>query len=186
MGGDSRPEIHAIFPDMGAKTLISPEEYLAMHFSEREPEYVRGELREKPMPDIVHGMIQALLAALLRPLTASGLVPASEVRCRVAADDFRLPDVALFRLTDLSANEPPSAPALMVAEIVSKDEKRVELIDKLRDYAAWGVPNIWIVDPWLRRLAVWRNDTEIPVEALALPEYGFEVRLAELIEGLPL
>ena len=74
----------------------------------------------------------------------------------------------------------------MVAEIVAKDEKRIELIAKLRDYAGWGVPNIWIIDPWLRRLAVWRNDTEVPVEALSLPEYGFEVRLKQLIEGLPL
>jgi Uma2 family endonuclease len=170
---------------MGAKTLISPEEYLAMHFPDRGPEYVRGELREKPMPDSIHGAIQAMLIVLLDQLRRQhGLSIRPENRCRVGPDAFRLPDVAVF------AREPfellPTIPAIVVAEIVSKEERRVELIDKLRDYAAWGVPNIWIVDPWSRRLAVWRNDAEIPVSALTLPEYGLEVRLDQLIEGLPL
>jgi Uma2 family endonuclease len=171
---------------MSTKVLISPEEYLAMHFADRQPEYVRGELKEKPLPDIVHGMIQLLLGTLLQRLAAHGLLAATEVRCQVAPDKYRLPDVALFRVTGLRIELVPSEPALLVAEIVSKDDAHVDLVSKLRDYAAWGVPNIWIVDPWTRRLAVWRDDTEIPVAALTLPEYGFEVRLEQLIEGLPL
>ena len=170
---------------MGTKTLISPEEYLAMHFPDGEPEYVRGELKEKPLPDSFHSEIQALLVLLLGHLRrTNNLRIRTEVRCEVNAGVYRLPDVALFPAAPFE--KIPSTPALMVAEIVSSDEKRVDLIAKLRDYAAWGVPNIWIVDPWSRWLAVWRNDTEIPVEALSLPEYGFEVRLDQLIEGLPL
>jgi Uma2 family endonuclease len=111
---------------------------------------------------------------------------ASEVRCRIAGDVYRLPDIALFSAAQLETAAPPERPPLMVAEIVSKDDRQVDLIAKLRDYAAWGVPNIWIIDPWSRRLAVWRNDTEVPVEVLSLPDYGFEVRLEQLIEGLPL
>jgi Uma2 family endonuclease len=174
-----------MFREMGTKALISPEEYLAMHFSEREPEYVRGELKEKPLPDILHGMIQMLFGTVLRRLIAFALVPASEVRCRVRADAYRLPDVALFHVADVRPGEIPSTPPLMITEIVSRDEKHVELIAMLRDYAAWGVPNIWIVDPWTRRLAVWRNDSDVPVDALSLPEYDFEVRLEQLMEGLP-
>jgi Uma2 family endonuclease len=169
---------------MGTKTLISPEEYLKTYFPEREPEYVRGELKEKPLPDIIHGLLQIKLGALLSRLGSHGVVPASEVRCRVGPDVYRLPDLALFSAGPFE--KIPSAPPLMVAEIVSEDEKRTELIAKLRDYAAWGVPNIWIVDPWSRRLAVWQNDREIPVDVLSIPEYGFEVRLDQLIEGLRL
>ncbi len=43
---------------MGSK--VTPEQYLATYY-EREPEYVRGELKEKPSPDWVHSQIQALL-----------------------------------------------------------------------------------------------------------------------------
>jgi Uma2 family endonuclease len=167
------------------KPLISPQEYLTMHFSEREPEYVRGELKEKPMPDSIHAMVQGMLIVLLDQLRRQhGLTVRPENRCKVGPDVFRLPDVAVFAPTPFELL--PTTPAIVIAEIVSKDEKRGELIGKLRDYAAWGVPNIWIVDPWLKRLAVWQKDMEIPVEALMLPEYGFEVRLEQLIEGLPL
>ena len=170
---------------MGTKALISPAEYLAMHFAEREPEYVHGELKEKAEPASFHSEIQALLVMRLGALRrTSDLRIRTEVRCEVARDVYRLPDVAVFRA--IPFENIPSTPALMVAEIVSKDDRQVDVIAKLRDYAAWGVPNIWIIDPWSRRLAVWRNDTEVPVEVLALPEYGFEVRLEHLIEGLPL
>jgi Uma2 family endonuclease len=170
---------------MGAKALISPAEYLAMHFAEREPEYVHGELKEKALPDSFHSEIRALLVLLLGGLRRiADLRIRTEVRCEVAPDVYRLPDVALFHGAPFE--QIPSTPALMVAEIVSKDDRQVDLIAKLRDYAVWGVPNIWIIDPWSRRLAVWRNDTEVPVEALSLPEYGLEVRLEQLIEGLPL
>jgi Uma2 family endonuclease len=170
---------------MGSKTLISPEEYLATSFPDREPEYVHGELKEKPMPDAVHAEIQALLAALLVALGHKHqLRVRTENRCRVAPGVYRLPDVAVFHATPFE--RVPTVPPILVVEVVSEDEKRVDLIAKLRDYAAWGVPNIWIVDPWSRLLAVWKNDSEMHVEALSLPEYGFEVRLEQLTEGLPL
>ena len=172
---------------MGTKALISPEEYLAMYFPERESEYVHGELKEKPMPDAFHGLIQALLVHLLMLgglRRNHKLRVGAEVRCRLSAGVYRLPDVALFHPEPFE--KVPSKPPLMVAEIVSQDEKRVDLIEKLRDYADWGVPNICIVDPWSRRLAVWKDDREVPVEALSLPQYEFEVRLEQLIEGLPL
>jgi Uma2 family endonuclease len=178
--------LHVIFPDMGTKTLMSPEEYLATHFPEREPEYVHGEIKEKPLPDRIHGHIQIMLGILLAAVIERfHLGPGSEVRSRLAPDLYRLPDFALFR-NDAPYESVPSIPPVMVAEIISKDDQRVELIQKLREYAAWGVPHIWIIDPWTRRLAVWKNDTEVPVEALTLPEYEFEVRLDQLLKGLPL
>lgn len=128
---------------MGTKTLISPEQYLATHY-EREPEYVRGEIRQKPTPDRIHSWIAGLLIGLLR--NASRRISAeAEVRCRLAPDVYRLPDIALF-----SKAEPfvrlPVTPPLAVIEVVSEDEKHVELLEKLRDYENWGVPLIWVVN----------------------------------------
>jgi Uma2 family endonuclease len=143
---------------MGTKALISPEQYLATHY-EREPEYVRGELKEKPMPDRIHGHIQAMLIVLFRA-AAKHLSAEAEVRCRLAPDVYRLPDIALFSNNDL--------------------------LEKLRDYEQWGVPRIWVVNPWTKTLAEWRNGALLPIDSLTLPEYGLEVRLQQLIEGLPL
>jgi Uma2 family endonuclease len=170
---------------MGTKALISPEQYLATHY-EREPEYVRGELKEKPMPDRLHRRIQVLLGVLLNSLSSVHRLSAeSEVRCRLAPDVYRLPDVALFDLRkhfDLLPTEPP----LLVIEIVSTDERYTELLEKLLDYETWGVPRIWLVNPWNRQLAVWKDGTMRTVDALTLPEYGFEVRMDQLLEGIEL
>ena len=161
---------------MGTKALISPEQYVATHY-EWEPEYVRGQLKERPMPDRIHGHIRALLCHLF--FSASKQIgPLLSVRCRLAHDVFRLPDVAVF-----SKAEPfvlmPVTPPLAVIQVVAEDEKHVDLIERLRDYEQWGVPRIWVVNPCMKALAEWRNGA-------LLPMYGIEFRLEQLIEGLPL
>ncbi len=170
---------------MGSKVLISPEQYLATYY-EREPEYVRGELKEKPLPDQLHACIQGLLITFLNSLrTAHNVRVAPEVRCRIAPDTYRLPDVALFS-RDMPFELLPTAPPLLVIEVVSRDERYMDLIEKLQDYEAWGVPRIWVVNPWSRQLAVWKDGALQTVEALTLPEFQFEVRLEQLLEGTPL
>ncbi len=169
---------------MGSKVLISPELYLATYY-EREPEYVRGELKEKPMPDRLHGCIQGQLIALLNSLEAAHIVRAApEVRCRIAPDIYRLPDIALFSL-DMPFELLPTDPPLLVIEVVSKDERQVDLVERLQDYEAWEVPRIWVVNPWSRQLAVWKDGTLVTVEALTLPEFQFEVRMEQLLKRIP-
>ena len=165
---------------------MSPAEYLAMHFPEREPEYVRGKLRDKPTPDWIHGMLQArlcwMLLAALQPL---GFNVGSEVRCKLGEENFRLPDVAVFppgQPTDLLPDSPP----FVAVEIVSKDEKYTELLEKLEDYRTWGIPNIWVVDPWRKRLSVFDQSGLRNVDALSLPEQKFETGVDELLKDLPL
>jgi Uma2 family endonuclease len=126
------------------------------------------------------------LITILNSLKSTHAISAeAEVRCRLAPDLYRLPDIAVFSL-----HEPfdllPSKPPLVVIEVISKDDRASDLVIKLGEYERWGVPRIWVVDPWAKRLAVWKNGALLPVDALTLPEYDFEVRLDQLIEGLPL
>jgi Uma2 family endonuclease len=170
---------------MGTKTLITPEQYLATHY-EREPEYVRGELKEKALPDRLHGRIQMLLGILLNSMASRhNLSVESEVRCRLAPDVYRIPDIALFDLRKPFDLLPTEAP-LLVVEIVSRDERYTELVEKLQDDEKWGVPRIWIVNPWNSQLAFWKSGAMQTVEALTMPEFGFEVRMDQLLEGIDL
>jgi Uma2 family endonuclease len=167
---------------MRTNELISPEQYLAIHY-EREPEYVRGEIRERPMPDAIHAWIQRVLLLMFIP-AKHALIALPELGCRVAPDLYRLPDVAVL-LAGERIQRVPSTPPLGVIEIVSREEHHVELGEKLRDYHAWGVPHIWVVDSWLKRLCVWSNNTLVPIDALSLPAHNFEVRLSHLLDGMP-
>jgi Uma2 family endonuclease len=168
---------------MGAKTLISPEEYLGTRY-EWEPEYVRGELKERPMPDRVHGIIEGRLAYLLILLAKQhGINAATNVRCRLAADVYRLPDIALLRHEPF---EPiPTIPPTMVAEILSRDDAMVDVEEKAAEYAEWGVKNIWLVNPWRRRLQVWNGDQFTTVSKFELPEFGWSCTIDDLMEGIP-
>ena len=167
---------------MGSKVLLSPEQYLATHY-EREPEYVRGEIKEKPLPDAIHSWIQRVLLMMFVP-SQNGLFALAELRCQVAINVYRLPDVAVFLAGD-RISRVPSTPPLAVIEIVSEDERYIELLEKLRDYAGWCVPHVWVVDPWTRQLACWQNGALVPIDALRLPEHDFDVRLDDLLKDLP-
>jgi Uma2 family endonuclease len=168
---------------MSTKALITPEQYLATHY-DREPEYVRGELREKPMPDAVHAWLQRALLLMFVP-AKHGLIALPEVRCRVGPDLYRLPDVAVFAAGE-RIERVPATPPLAVIEIVSQDERHVELVEQLRDYETWGVSHIWVVDAWTKRLSIWSGGALLPVDVLRLPEHNFEVRLNQLLDGMPI
>ena len=36
----------------------------------------------------------------------------------------------------------------MVAEILSRDDSMVDVEEKTAEDAAWGVRNVWLVNPW--------------------------------------
>jgi len=63
---------------------------------------------------------------------------------------------------------------------VSPDDRISKVIEKLREYRAFGVPNIWLIDPEARQLYVFDSSGLHEVESLALAEYGFSVTSAEL------
>jgi len=82
--------------------------------------------------------------------------------------------VALFR-GSLPENQVPSDPPLVVVEIVSPDDPYPVLFAKLEDYRAWGVPNIWIVEPTLKKFQVYRDGSLTQVRQFELPESNFRI-----------
>src|SRR5579863_10488846 len=76
---------------MATKALITPKQYFATQF-EREPELVRGELVERPLPTFPHGNIQLRMGSRLMALQQSYPVfTGVEVRVRIAPDLYRIP-----------------------------------------------------------------------------------------------
>ncbi len=157
---------------MAAKTLITAEQYLATPF-EYEPEFVRGEMVERPLPNKTHSRIQQLLAVLLHRI--GFCYP--ELRVRVAQDAYRIPDISLFE--EEPEGEVPASPPLVVVEIVSPDDRHLELMQKLQEYRAWGVAHIWVVEPELKALHVFDGGL-IEKQRLELPKLGFSIAPTDL------
>ena len=75
----------------------------------------------------------------------------------LAPPRIRIPDVAVFHPQE-PAELVPSDPPLVVVEIVSREDRHTEIIQKFEEYRAWGVPHIWLADPWQRQLSVYGDN----------------------------
>ena len=74
----------------------------------------------------------------------------------------------------------PSDPAELVVEVVSEDDRQVEILEKLAEFHAWGVKHIWVVVPWTRKLFVYDNSGYHEVPSFDLPEFGAKISTAEI------
>jgi Uma2 family endonuclease len=171
------------FKQMATKTQIRAEDYLRMTF-EHDAEFVHGEIVERSMPDLTHGRLQGLVVIEFGKLTPTHrLYPCVEVRMRVAPSVYRVPDVAVFadRLPNQSV---PDQPPLVVVEILSKDDRYSDLMQKLEEYRKWGVTHIWVVDPALKRFSMYTDLGLQNVSSLSLSDYPLQLTPAELFADL--
>jgi Uma2 family endonuclease len=136
------------------------EEWAAM--PEDEPgELVDGRLEEEDVPDLVHALVVSwLVHELGTRLGRGGFVFGSAAKYAVREDRGRKPDVAVYFCSDgshLPRRGIVRVPPDVVVEVVSpspRDERR-DRIEKLDEYAAFGVRYYWIFDPSLQSLEVF-------------------------------
>lgn len=127
---------------------------------EDEPgELVDGELVEEEMPSFVHEVVVIWLGAILRAWASArgGMVAGSGLKLKVSRTRGRMADVVVyFRRGRVQARGIVTVPPDVAIEIVSpdpKDQKR-DRIEKLDEYAAFGVRYYWLVSPELRSVEI--------------------------------
>jgi len=69
-----------------------------------------------------------------------------EQRTRLSPSRIRIPDVSVFP-RDLPIEQVFTRPQLIAIEVLSPEDRLVRTQEKIDDYIAFNVPNIWIVDP---------------------------------------
>jgi Uma2 family endonuclease len=128
---------------------------------EDEPgELVDGQLVEEEVPDAIHEVIVTWVIGVLRGwiIVQGGLVLGSDAKFVVSAPRGRKPDASAYLP---GSQKPPRRGAITVppdimVEVVSatpRDARR-DRVDKLHEYAAFGVPWYWIMDPQERTLEI--------------------------------
>jgi Uma2 family endonuclease len=131
---------------------------------EDEPgELVDGRLEEEELASFVHEAVVVWLVRVLGAwiISKGGFVFTSEAKFALTPSRGRKPDVSVF----LPGRKPQrvgasTVPPDIMIEVVSptpRDERR-DRVEKLRDYAAFGVRWYWLVDPELRTFEVLELD----------------------------
>lgn len=152
-------------------------------------EFTDGRIEMLPMPTSRHQLILLRLYERFKAALGAGGGPVlvAPLRLRIRQGKFREPDLLmLFRREDQRFQEAYWLGADLVAEVVSADDPRRDLEDKMRDYAEAGIPEYWIVNPLDDSITVWvledgayrlhglfgRGQT---ARARGLPDFGLDV-----------
>lgn len=135
-----------------APIAMSIDEWAAM--SEDEPgELVDGYLQEEEMPGLLHEITVGWLVNNLWSWFAlrGGLVFGSSAKFAISASNGRKPDLTMYLPghPPLPRHGAVRVPPDVVVEIITPTPRDVrrDRVEKLDDYAAFGVRYYWIVDP---------------------------------------
>ena len=164
----------AASPDSSA---VSLEEYLRTSY-DPDVEFVDGLLVER-LGDWLHSLIQSNILAVLRRKYPH-LKVVVELRSKTAATRYRIPDVTVLLA-------PPTTrylleAAFLVVEVFSEDDSMTRVIGKLQEYPALGVPNIWLIDPRMKLMSVYRPPALVEIEGdtIAVADGSVELSRAEI------
>jgi Uma2 family endonuclease len=158
--------------------LMSLAEWAAM--PEDEPgELVDGRLVEEEVADSPHEAVVSWIQYFLTGWTMprGGAVFGSEAKYAVGTGRGRKPDISVFFTVSrkLPRRGAVTFPPDLIVEVVSPTPRdgRRDRVEKLREYAAFGVHWYWLVDPRLRTL-----------EILELGRDGHHAQLLSAAEGV--
>ncbi|MBV8151108.1 MAG: Uma2 family endonuclease [Candidatus Eremiobacteraeota bacterium] len=167
--------------------------YHEIVFPETKPEteWVRGRPLQKVSPQRTHSKLQVAMANRLNAWAAGRGDVGTEWRFRIAPPgEIRrplVPDIAyvsnerLRPLSDEDLEVPPLAPDLAV-EILSPDDRRADVNDKIHTYLRAGSSLVMVVDPKQRivelhdPLRAALLDESRAIQHHALPGFSYGVR----------
>jgi Uma2 family endonuclease len=159
-------------------------------------ELVRGRLVVREPPGTYHGRISATLVWLMESFVREhrlGATYAQDTGFKIFSnpDTVRAPDAAFVSWNRLSSIPTSGYAAIapdLVAEVVSPDDRRGELLAKVGDWLDAGVRLVWVIDPGRKEVHVHRPDGSISILGVSdvvdgedtLP--GFHFTVSDLLE----
>ena len=158
---------------MAATLNTALSEYLATSYRP-DREFVHGEIRGRNVGEPSHRNAQMRILELLRANRSIwNIVALPELRVQVSAERFRIPDVCALR-DGAPYEEVVTHPPLLCVEILSKDDRMSDMLERVEDYLRMGVACVWVIDPRTRRgwehLRDQQHDPGHGVRSIGYPE----------------
>jgi Uma2 family endonuclease len=148
--------------------LLTADDVLELSYPGKVVELVRGRLVVKEPPSTRHGRAEAnlsyFLAAFVRAHALGIVVSGAGFKITENPDTVRAPDVAFVPQERAAAiperNYAAFAPILL-AEIVSPNDRPGEVLAKVADWLDAGARIVWVVDPQRSVAQVYRGDGSV-------------------------
>jgi len=109
-----------------------------------------------------------------------------ELRSQTSPTRYRLPDICV--MLELPQTKYLLDAAFLAVEILSEDDSMTRMMEKLEEYERKGVPNIWLIDPRRRKMAVYSNGGLTEVRGNRIATTGdpcLELTRDEIFKDLP-
>jgi Uma2 family endonuclease len=168
---------------MDVATLIPVEEYLETSYSP-DREFRDGVLLERNVGDKAHAWLQIRLGAyILNRRKQWNIHPYTELRVKVREKWYPIPDVCIYSLADFDGRYPTKPPLLWI-EILSHDDRMIDVWAKATELVENGVPYVWIIDPNTLASELRTPDgiESVREGTLRIPGTPIVIPLAEVIE----
>ncbi len=126
---------------------LTLEEYLQTAYHP-DCDFVDGHLEERNVGTFEHGHLQLQLGFwFISHQKEWNIRVASELRTRVSSTSIRLPDVAVVPNDESRGEQVRATPPIIAIEILSPQDRMPRVLERLDDFLAMGVPNVWLLDP---------------------------------------
>jgi Uma2 family endonuclease len=134
---------------MPASTLVSVEEYLNTSY-DPDCDYVDGRVVERNLGELDHSDLQTEIAVYFRLRRKQWRAHAFvEQRVQVSPTRFRIPDVCVM-LGPKPTEQIFRTPPFLAIEVLSKKDRKRDVLEKVEDYLRFGVPYVWVINPRTR------------------------------------
>lgn len=162
-----------------AATRIPVEIYLRTDYRP-DREYVDGEIQERNLGERDHAGVQMALGRWFSRFRREwGIVVFAELRVQVSPTRFRVPDVCVLA-SDIPREQIITHPPMICIEVLSPEDTVRRTLERVADYRAMGVGNIWILDPAKRQGWECRPEGLILRERFAVADSPVYLDLPEL------
>jgi Uma2 family endonuclease len=164
-------------------TSVPIEEYLDTSYSP-DREYRDGTLVERNVGDKAHALLHALLTAYLgRRRKHWNIQIYTSLRVKLREKWYSIPDICVYTLPDFEGRYPARPPLLWI-EILSPDDRMIDVWAKAAELVENGVPNVWIIDPNTLESELRTAAGTRPVEdkTLRLPDSPIVIPLTDVME----
>ena len=166
---------------MRARAAISEETHERTSFDGPDREFVEGEVVQRDMGGERQSAAQTSFAIPLSSLQRIGATVRVELRIRLKAGAYRIPDVAVFGPDKPNGDVPSNLPYVAI-EFLSPGDAHGNVMQKFEEYLASGVRHIWLADPQRNRLFVFDDTGLHGVPQFELAEHALIITPGQVLE----